>query len=456
MFPDVRELTTPGCIRHSFHTTGPLLKTGGELEPGECFRMGVVNCLLTKTYLFCFFFGYVNFYLTKSYIWQLIDFSAFNLSLFLCLVITEILYGLFLVAVVVQIGFALYFFLRVFGLSKEEQAIESANQGVSVIICAKNEARNLDDHLAQILLQKYAGKFEVIVVNDASNDNTGNVLRNYKEDFDNLKEVMISSFEKRKFKGKKHALSKGVAAAQYEWLLLTDADCEVASDSWLQQMVAPLGRGKEIVAGYGGYNIAPGLLNAFTQWETLHSWLQYSTYAMAGLPYMAVGRNLACTKSIFLQAQNSALWNELPSGDDDLLVRICGTPDNVVVVSSEDAFTHSATKNTWKEWAFQKQRHLSTGKYYKWSIKLLMGAYGFAHSVMWLGFFVLLFTKYGVIAGALIGVRCLLYWGIWAFTARKLNEKNLVYFFPLFDLGWMIYNFAFFPYITWKNKQQWK
>ena len=384
------------------------------------------------------------------------DLPAFDLSLFLCRVITTILYGLFLVAVVIQIGFALYFFLRIFGLTEEVRNSQLAGQGVSIIICAKNEAKNLDDHLSGILRQQYGGNFEVIVVNDASNDATGNVLRNYKEDFDNLREVMISSFEKRVFKGKKHALSKGVAAAQYDWLLLTDADCEVASGNWLEQMVAPLGRGKEIVAGYGGYTEGAGLLNAFTRWETVHSFLQYSTYVLAGLPYMAVGRNMACTKSVFLKAQQSKLWNELPSGDDDLLVRICGTRDNVAMVCNEAAFTHSAAKITWKEWAGQKQRHLSTGKYYKWNTKVLMGAYGFAHAVMWLWFVVLLFTKYRAVVGALFGVRCLVYWLIWAFTARKLNEKNLVYFFPLFDLGWMIYNFAFFPYITWKNKQQWK
>ncbi len=367
-----------------------------------------------------------------------------------------ILFSLFITALLIQFGFALFYFLRIFNLNNKESVIDFTLQAVSIIICAKNEAKNLDDHLSRILLQKYAGNFEVIVVNDASNDNTGNVLRNYKEDFDNLKEVMISSFEKRKFKGKKHALSKGVAAAKYDWLLLTDADCLPATENWLQQMVAPLGRGKEIVAGYGGYNTAPGLLNDFTRWETVHSFLQYSTYAMAGLPYMAVGRNMACTKTIFVQAQTSELWNELPSGDDDLLVRICGTRDNVAVVGNKDAFTHSAAKTTWQEWAFQKQRHLSTGKYYRWSIKLLLGTYGVGHAVMWLGFFLLLFTQYRVIAGALIAVRCLVYWLIWVATSRKLNEKKLVYFFPLFDLGWMIYNFAYFPYITWKNKQQWK
>src|SRR6185312_16266737 len=109
--------------------------------------------------------------------------------------------------------------------------------------------------------------------------------------------------DERNLQGKKFALSYGVVYAKNDWLLLTDADCAPTSNRWLEQMVAPLAAGKEIVAGYGGYNKTWGLLNAFIRWETLHTFLQYSAYSLAGKPYMAVGRNLACTKDILLKAQ---------------------------------------------------------------------------------------------------------------------------------------------------------
>ena len=221
-------------------------------------------------------------------------------------------------------------------------------------------------------------------------------------------------------------------------------------------MVAPLGQGKEIVAGYGGYNNAPGLLNAFTRWETLHTFLQYSTYAQAGKPYMAVGRNMACTKTVFLQAQQSKIWNELPSGDDDLLVSICGNKENIAIVGGREAFTRTVAKSYWKDWAVQKQRHLSAGKYYKWDIKLLLGTYAFSHAALWIGFAISVCSCHWQVACLLMLARCFIYWLIWWRAAERLNEKSLVYFFPLFDLGWMIYNFAFLPYITWKNEQIWK
>ena len=367
-----------------------------------------------------------------------------------------VLYWLFLLAVGVQLGYAFYFFVRVFARAYNVNTVEGASLPVSIIICAKNEAANLKKNLPEILTQKYSAGYEVIVVNDASTDDTPGVLQELELRYDNLWDVVVGQHVERDLQGKKFALRKGAVQAKYDWLLLTDADCVPASDKWLQSMAAPLACGREIVAGYGGYNRSGGLLNAFIRWETMHTFLQYSSYALAGSPYMAVGRNMACTKVVLEKAQHSEVWNALPSGDDDLLVSIAGNQDNVAIVAEIGTFTYSDAKATWKEWVQQKQRHLSTGKYYGTETKTLLGGYAMAHAALWLGFFWLLFTPYCLTALAFMAVRCLCYWAIWAATAYKLNEKKLVYLFPLFDLAWIVYNFAFFPYITWKNKKHWR
>jgi glycosyltransferase involved in cell wall biosynthesis len=371
------------------------------------------------------------------------------------------LFWLFILSVIVQCEYALYMFIRIFGLRPGKPLPPKDRRPVSIIICAKNEAQNLAKNLPAILSQKYddeGGKplFEVIVVNDASTDNTADVLQRMELQYDNLWDVVINENTERNLQGKKFALSKGVAYAKYDWLLLTDADCTPASDEWLPLMASPLAEGKEIVAGYGGYSRAKGLLNAFTRWETLHTFLQYSTYSSAGKPYMAVGRNLACTKEILLKAQQAEVWNLLPSGDDDLLVSVAGNRHNTAVVTNKKAFTYSGASDTWKKWISQKQRHLSTGKYYKANVKFLLGMYAVSHAALWICFFTFLLSFYWKTALVLMAVRCFLYWIIWTATAVKLEEANLIYFFPFFDIAWMVYNFAFLPYITWKNKTLWK
>ncbi len=363
------------------------------------------------------------------------------------------LYWVFVVAVIVQCVYALYFFVRILWLPAAKELPAEQISGMSIIICAKNEAVQLRKNLAAVLGQQYEHSFEVIVVNDASTDDTDEALQAFAGKFDHLKVVNINSDAVRSFKGKKYALSVGMQAAQYEQLLLTDADCVPASDNWLALMAAPAVQGREIVAGYGGYNTAPGLLNAFVRWETLHTFLQYSTYALAGVPYMAVGRNMACTKSAMLRAMSSDVWNAVPSGDDDLLVRAVATRSNMAVVSDVRAFTYTDAKGTWSEWLGQKQRHMSTGKYYKPLPKALLGLYGISHGAMWV-FFLGLVWGCGPVAVIMAG-RCLLYWSLWAVAAYRLKEQRLIYLFPCFDIGWVIYNFALLPYITLKNKQQW-
>ena len=90
---------------------------------------------------------------------------------------------------------------------------------------------------------------------------------------------------------------------------------------------------------------------------------------------------------------------------------------------------------------------------------MLLGLYATSHLDMWICFFTALMISgpvhlHIIVLGMLI--RCSIYWGLWAATAVKLNEKKLILFFPFFDFGWLVYNFAFLPFIGWKNKQHWK
>ena len=331
-------------------------------------------------------------------------------------------------------------------------------QGVSVVICAKNEAKNLRQNLPEILQQRYLDTngnplYEVIEVDDGSEDDTQKVLGELKQQFQHLRILSVAPADAT---GKKNALRVAMQAAHHNWLLLTDADCSPASTEWLEHMVSPLAGGKDIVAGYSGYHKSEGILNGFVRWETMHTYVQYSSYALAGLPYMAVGRNMACTKTVLQKAMLHPVWNALPSGDDDLLVQVAGTADNVAIVCEDAAFTYSPAKTTWQEWAHQKQRHLSTGKYYKAGTKLMLGTYALTHAGMWLMAAVLLFSPFWWYVPVLMGARGVLYMILWVSTTRKLKEEIDVYLLPIFDLGWMMYNFAFLPYITWKNKKNWK
>ena len=113
--------------------------------------------------------------------------------------------------------------------------------------------------LPKVLEQDYP-QFEVIVVNDRSIDDTPDVLRAMEEKYKSLKVSNIAHTDQH-WAGKKYALTIGIKAAQYEHVLLTDADCFPASDQWMREIAKNFRNGKSIVLGYGAYTKSSGLLN---------------------------------------------------------------------------------------------------------------------------------------------------------------------------------------------------
>lgn len=385
------------------------------------------------------------------------------------------------ITAVLQIYFRLKFFRHLglmngqdeYGILQAACSSGPAAIPVSVIICAHNEAENLRHNLPAVLQQNYFFEdgrpaFEVIVVNDASTDGSDTVLRQLLLDFPVLKIVEIDRSEPREFPGKKFALSRGIAAAAHEVIVCTDADCEPASELWLQAMAAPFLRGKSIVAGYGGYRTHPGWLNRFIRFETMHTFFLYYSFWKGGAPYMAVGRNMAARKSVYEEAAKSPAWSELPSGDDDLLIQRCATTANMAVVAFPGSFTWSEPKRTVDEYVAQKRRHVSTGKFYNRRSRHLLGAYALLTGLRMLTPLLVALVWWLSITGETIGGVVMSGFSI-IFAATiavcgprfsehtsTLRERSHPADWILFSFCWLIYNAVLAPWILWKTKQRWK
>ena len=137
--------------------------------------------------------------------------------------------------------------------------------------------------------------------------------------------------------------------------------------------------GIEVILGYSPYHKRPGMLNKIIRFETFHSALQYLSYALAGSPYMGVGRNLSYKKELFLRNKGFSAVNHLPGGDDDLFINKVATRHNTNIVIDPGTFTLSEPKKDFGEWLKQKTRHYSTGKFYKFRHQFLLGLYSFSH-----------------------------------------------------------------------------
>ncbi len=233
--------------------------------------------------------------------------------------------------------------------------------GVSIVVCARNEAERLIKNLPRLFAQTYR-PLEIVVVDDDSNDETQNILTSLSRSFSSLRIVKISN---KKFGGKKPALKAGIEAARYDWLLLTDADCYPASDGWVAGMMHEARKGADIVLGIGLYERLPGWLNRFIRYETALTALQYCSAAAWGHPYMGVGRNLLYHRRVFEAARGFTHHLDLLSGDDDLLINEVASAFSTSVSVHARTFTLSEPKKTIPDWYRQKCRHLSTATRYK-------------------------------------------------------------------------------------------
>jgi glycosyltransferase involved in cell wall biosynthesis len=363
---------------------------------------------------------------------------------------------LFLLATGIQLVYWLGIFARLAYYKKAAASQETpANAGLSIIICARNAAVQLQQFLPKILEQKDL-LFEVIVVNDHSNDNSEQIILDFQNNYPNLHLVNESNKE---LPGKKKALSKGILAAKYEFLLLTDADCFPTSPFWAKSMANLFNEKDQVILGFSPYEQEKSLINYFIRFETVYTATQYLSFALAGIPYMGVGRNLAYAKKLFIQHKGFENHLHLASGDDDLFVNQVANSSNTTINLDPTSFIYSIPKKSWKSYYYQKRRHLTTATSYRSNHQFLLAILAWSHLWHYLGGLILavifpqclplIFISYLV----RIRVVSFMYWRI----LGKLEQSDLRFWIPLLDLSYCLYYVLFAPvlFITGSNLKSW-
>ena len=369
---------------------------------------------------------------------------------------TSIILALFALMIVIQLGYYLFVYLRVVLCKEKSVAPSNGMPPVSIIICARNESENLTLNLPSLLEQDYPS-YEVIVVNDCSEDNTEQVLAEFKQKYPHLRSTIIKK-DGSFLNNKKFAATVGVKAAQHEWLLFTEADCRPENDQWIASMSRCFSENKEIVLGYGGYLVKNSFLNKWIRYNTCFTALQYFGYAKIGKAYTGVGRNLAYRKSMFFAHNGFAEHAHVPSGDNDLLVNRAATMQNVAMTYIKNAHTRSVPGRTLREWMMQKRWHFTTSKYYRKSQIFWLTLEPFSRVFMWASFCTLMFLcpfwEYILIVFLL---RMILFLSVIGVAAKRFNEPGILQHAIFFDLVMpFVYFYVFLLNMISSNHNKWK
>lgn len=351
-----------------------------------------------------------------------------------------VIFYIFVVFAGIQITYYLFFTSFLFNKQKEKNSLKEIP--VSVIICAKNEAKNLKIFLPFVIEQHYK-EFEIVLINDASSDETLEIMESFREQHDNIKIIDVKNTEA--FWGnKKYALTLGIKAAKHEHLLFTDADCKPISKNWITEMCNYFSSEKTIILGYGKYKKEKKLVNLFVRFETLLTAIQYFSYAKLESPYMAVGRNLAYTKTDFFNVKGFIKHMQIKSGDDDLFIQDAANKKNTAICTHQNSFTESLAPTSFLKWFQQKRRHISTANYYKTKHQFFLGLF-FVSKVLF--FLFAIFSFYNCSWKIVLPI-VLFYYTIQflvvGFSAKKLKETQIIYFLPFLEIGLLLFQFSIF------------
>jgi glycosyltransferase involved in cell wall biosynthesis len=320
--------------------------------------------------------------------------------------------------------------LRLIGYNEKKG--KEVPEGVSVVIAVHNELLNLKSLLPALLSQRYA-RFEVIIVNDRSDDGTVEFLR---ENYGNRENVRIVHVEDPdpSYNTKKYALSVGIQLAENEIILLTDGDCIPRSQEWIKEFAESYRPETDVIIGYSPYFPKKGFLNKLIRFEAFFTAVQYLGLALAGLPYMGVGRNLSYRKRLFIEANGFKPYEFVTGGDDDLFIQKVIQRNNFTLLINEKTHTVSIPKGKLTDWWQQKKRHLHAGKYYKRRFRLILGLVSGSQLGFYLSFLILLVQQEYLIWAMLgFGIRTFIIITTFALVSIKLNEKFNIISLPLLD-----------------------
>ncbi|HLY69247.1 MAG TPA: glycosyltransferase [Puia sp.] len=318
---------------------------------------------------------------------------------------------------------------------------------VSVIIPARNEEKNILDCLASLGNQTYPKHlYEVIVVDDHSTDNTWNVLQHFPQKEMNLKKIKLSDHIKASNNHtafKKLAITTASNNAGGSLIVTSDADC-VFNHNWLQTMVGYYEKtNAKFIAAPVKIKCGSNLLDVFQTLDFIT--LQGITAASVDKRFhsMCNGANLAYEKNVFFEVDGFTNIDNIPSGDDMLLMHKIYQkyPKNVFYLKNKNAIVTTQSQASWKNFIDQRIRWASKADVYEdkrifW-VLLLVYCFNLLFLVLAIsGFW---YTPLLLIAAALLILKTLVEFLLVRSVAKFFNQQSLIVYFPFLQPFHILY-----------------
>jgi len=259
------------------------------------------------------------------------------------------------------------------------------HEGISIVIPFRNEKDHLPNLLDWLKRQEFDGPWEVILADDHSEDSSAQLCL----DFISAQQLANWRVTEAEGEGKKAALSTGIRAARYPWILCSDADCSGTND-WVQRMAAAAGAEVNMVCGPLRFRNEAAWMQEFQQIESAGLIAIGACTLDAGLASMCNGANLMFRKTAWEAVNGYFNHAQLASGDDELLMHAIERhfPGSVVFQQSAAACVDTSPQANRKQFLQQRKRWLSKANAHPTHLKLLRLGIGLFYLMLLLCFFI--------------------------------------------------------------------
>lgn len=366
--------------------------------------------------------------------------------------ILSVVFYIFVAFTVIQIIYYIAFSNFLFTKKRTKSVADQVP--VSVLIFAKNSAKALQENLPFVLAQKYP-TFEIVLINNASTDNTEEVLEAFKQENEAIKILDIENNEAF-WANKKYALTLGIKAAKYEHLLFTNAKSKPLSDYWLAAMSKQFTTKKSIVLGYNKYKSKGSLFNFFVRFENLLSAIQCFSFAKLGSPYKAFGNNLAYKKSEFFKVKGFINHIKIKNDHGDLFIKDAATKKNTTIAITKDSFIESEVRFSFGQWFHQLRIKNSIKKHYKFKNRFLLNFFNFSKLIFYVLAITLFFFYPWQIMLPIVLTYFLFLYLVMGFSAKKLKEPYLIFLLPFLEIGLLLIQISIFSANLISKPNHWK
>ena len=352
--------------------------------------------------------------------------------------ISFIILLIFGITLIIQLLYHWGVFSKVaFYKNKRRQKTDGEWEPVSIVLCARDAYEYLTELVPTLLSQDYPD-FEIVIVNDCSDDETEEYLKDLERSEPRIKPVQLKQ-HLNFFNGKKFPLSMGIKSAQNDLLVLTDCDCMPTNDQWLRSIVNCYGKNTEVVIGYSPFVRKKGLLNYLMRFDAVQNALLYLSAALNGHPYMGIGKNLSYRKELFYRNRGFTSHYTTPVGDDDLFVSQVATKKNTEVLIDPDNAILTTPVSSFRQWTRQKSSRYSTVRQYDAGARLSLSLFYTSQFLFYASFIALIALctapAFTIIGGEMFYIPILVFFFLMRFgtqliiyhkASKRLGEKGLL------------------------------